>query len=44
MGVMSTREGAGPTQVADGGEPFVIQKFIKSKGPHAFIVRQVRRG
>lgn len=25
----------------DGGEPFLVQKFVKSKGPHAFIVRQV---
>lgn len=27
--------------VAEGGGPFLIQKFVKSKGPHAFIVRQV---
>ncbi|CAM9803791.1 unnamed protein product, partial [Sphacelaria rigidula] len=41
MGATITIEGHGPPSVADGGEPFVLQKFIKSKGPHAFIVRQV---
>lgn len=34
--------GGRPTApTTDAGEPFLIQKFIKSKGPHAFIIRQV---
>lgn len=42
-GATVVREAGGvPAPVADGGDPFVIQKFIKSKGPHAFIVRQVK--
>ncbi|CAM9622451.1 unnamed protein product, partial [Choristocarpus tenellus] len=42
-----TRGGGGaavafpPGVMGEDGEPFVIQKFIKSKGPHAFIRRQV---
>ncbi|CAN0208380.1 unnamed protein product, partial [Discosporangium mesarthrocarpum] len=32
--------GAPPGVIGEGGYPFVIQKFVKSRGPHAFIVRQ----
>jgi len=28
--------------VTEAGGPFVVQKFVKSRGPHAFIVRQVK--
>lgn len=30
---------AGPA--SEGTGTFVVQKFVKSKGPHAFIIRQV---
>lgn len=33
--------GRSTAPTTDAGEPFLIQKFIKSKGPHAFIIRQV---
>lgn len=33
--------GGGAATGAGGGDTFLIQKFVKSKGPHAFIVRQV---
>ena len=33
--------GGGTATGAGGGDTFLIQKFVKSKGPHAFIVRQV---
>ncbi len=32
----------GGKAVTEGGGPFVVQKFVKSKGPHAFIIRQVK--
>lgn len=37
----STIDGGGVATGAGGGDTFLIQKFVKSKGPHAFIIRQV---
>eukprot|EP00752_Nemacystus_decipiens_P003390 g3137.t1 len=42
---MGTDGGKAAEAVAAGGGPFLVQKFVKSKGPHAFVVRQtVERG
>lgn len=30
--------------VPEGAGTFLVQKFVKSKGPHAFIIRQVCSG
>lgn len=38
---MSADGGKVAGAVVEGGGPFLVQKFVKSKGPHAFIVRQV---
>lgn len=40
-GAAAVKEGEGSAPpITDNGEPFALQKFIKSRGPHAFIVRQ----
>ncbi|CAM9697958.1 unnamed protein product, partial [Laminaria digitata] len=44
-GASAVDGGGGAATGAGGGDTFLIQKFVKSKGPHAFIVRQtVQRG
>lgn len=45
-GALTAADGGGDggaITTVDGGAPFLVQKFVKSKGPHAFIVRQVKR-
>eukprot|EP00903_Cladosiphon_okamuranus_P014535 g13482.t1 len=37
---IGTDGGKAAGAVIEGSGPFVVQKFVKSKGPHAFIVRQ----
>lgn len=39
-GKASSGGGAGGA-VTEGAGTYVVQKFVKSKGPHAFIIRQV---